>query len=252
MKTFKLIAVVMITAMAIAGCSSTKNVSKSQLSDKWILKSMNNIPASQVFTHQIPYLIFNFDIDKVSGKGGCNTFGGKFTYNGGEFSAPNLVSTLMACPGVDKEGAFYDLLGKTSKLSIMNGDLIFSQNDKPVLVFSRAMPLTASDLAGEWTLETIEGSSANTDFKTKYPTIKLNFADNRISGSAGCNTYSGPFTLSKNVLEVGALITTRMACEDMKGENKFVKLLPGRSDIEIENGKLVIRRDNKMIMSFGR
>lgn len=252
MKALKLIAIVMLAGFALQSCSSTKNVTKAQLTDKWVLKTINNVPASQVFTNGLPYLLFNFDINQVSGKGGCNTFSGKFTYNGGEFRAPNLASTMMACPGIDQESTFYSLLGETSKLSIMNGDLIFSQNDKPVLVFSRAMPLTAADLSGVWIMESMEGKSANSDFSVKAPTLELNFMDNRVSGSAGCNTYNAPFTLMKNVLDVKPMITTRMACEDMKGETKFVNLLPGRSDVDIENNMLVIRRDNKTIMTFRR
>lgn len=250
MKFFKFITLLSFVALLMANCSSTKHVSKSQLTDKWILKSINNRPVSQAFPNKTPYLLFNFQIDQVSGNGGCNTFTGKFTYNGGTFQAPNIASTMMACIDTNDESLFFELLGKPSKLSIMNGELIFSQDDKPVLIFTRAEPLGAVELEGGWKLASIEGSSVSPDQDGRIPTIIFDFATHRVNGNTGCNTYNSTFSLSKNVLDIKPLVTTRMACPNMDAENKFVNLLHGVTDIDLENDMLVLRRDNKTIMTF--
>lgn len=252
MKICNVFLVFAIAVIALQSCSSAKNVTNAQLNEKWILKTIENKPAVEVFEHKIPFIIFNFDAEKVSGNSGCNSFNGKFSYNNGIFEAPNLASTMMACIGKNQEPLFHELLGKPSTLSIKNGELIFSQNNQPVLVFTKALPLSAIELTGSWKLESMEGKSANFDFPEKVPTLLFDFSSNRISGNAGCNGYNAPFSLSNNVLEVQPLMTTKMMCGQMDGETKFVNLLPGKNDLELDGTRLILRRDNKTIMIFSR
>lgn len=252
MKVFKYILCMMTAALILQSCGSNRELTKTQLSDKWILKSMNNRNANELFTEKTPTLIFNFGTEQVSGNAGCNTYIGRFVYNNGEFRAPNLALTQMACVGGSNEPDFVRLLGNTSKLSIMNGDLIFSQNNMPVMTFYRARPVTPSDISGTWRLQTIDGKDAMSEFNGRIPTMVLNFSDNKITGNAGCNDYNGTFTLSNNVMEIGPFVTTRMSCDNMEAESKFINMLPGRVDVEFENNLLTIRKDNKAIMVFRR
>ena len=252
MKLLKYILPLLFVAIIASGCSSAKPVTKSQLADRWILKSINNKNANTVFTEKIPYLTFNFNIEQISGNSGCNTYSGRFVYDNGVFRAPNLVTTQMACFAANEEPTFLRLLGEESKLSIMNGDLIFSQNNQPVLIFYRAKPLSATDLYGIWRLKTIDGKDAKSEFKEKLPTLEFNFSNNRINGNAGCNTYNAPFTLAKNVFAVSPLVTTRMSCDVNDKEAMFVKMLAGDSEVELDGNTLTVRRENKVIMTFER
>ena len=69
----------------------------------------------------------------------------------------------------------------------------------------------SSDLKGtSWTVSTIAGQPT---VPTAQPTIVFG-SDGSISGSTGCNTYSGTFTVSGSQLTVGPLATTRKACTD--------------------------------------
>lgn len=250
MKTFKYI--ILFVGVLFVSQSRAQDVSKEQLADKWVLKTINNQPASELFTNKTPYIIFNFDIEQVSGNSGCNMFGGKFNYGGGKFEAPNIESGSNVCPGSSDEAQLIKLLNKSSKLSIMNGELIFTQDDKPVLIFYRSKPLTANDLFGVWKLQTIKGDKVKADSPLQTPTLEFKFADNRLSGNTSCNTYNASFSLSKNVLEVQPLVTTRMACDKMDIEKKFIETFTGRMDIDLENGELVLRKENKDIMTFTR
>ncbi|MDU1891675.1 MAG: META domain-containing protein [Dysgonomonas sp.] len=244
--------IVLLASLFFAFQLYAQDVPKEQLADKWILKSINNRPASELFTNKTPYLIFNFDIEQVSGNSGCNMYNGKFNYGGGNFEAPNIGLGNEVCPGSSDEAQFVQLLNKSSKLSIMNGELIFTQDNKPVLVFYRAKPLTSSDLIGVWRLKSINGDKVKADASLETPSLEFSFSDNRLSGNTSCNTYNAPFTLSKNVLEVQPLVTTRMACDKMDMEAEFVKTFTGRMDVDLENGKLVLRKDNKEILIFTR
>jgi len=253
MNTQKLIIALLFACFISVNNVWSKDVAKEQLADtKWVLKKINNMNAYEAFSVKTPYIIFNFDIDQVSGNSGCNYFSGKFKYSGGNLEVPHIESDDMACAGNSNDAQFTSLLNKSSKISLMNGDLVFSQKDKPVLIFARAQPLTSMDLAGVWTLKTMDGKEADKSFSGKNPTLEFDFLQNRITGNAGCNNYNSAFSLSKNVLDVNSLITTRMSCDNIDGENKFVKLLSGKMDIDVEKDELVIRKDNKIIMTFER
>lgn len=250
MKASKIIFALAVCIMASIGHASAKDVTKEQLADKWMLKTINNRNASELYTYKTPFIIFNFDIDQVSGSAGCNSFSGKINFGGGEVKAYNIENGNITCPGSSDEELLIRLLSKSSKLSIMNGELIFSQDNRPVMVFYRARPLTSMDLAGIWKLNTIDGKKVDSNFSQNMPTMEFDFANNRVSGNTGCNTYNTTYTFSKNVLDVNPLITTRMSCDNMKGEEKFVKHFTGRMDMDIENGELVLRKDNKVVMTF--
>lgn len=234
----------------LTGCGSTRHITKEQLADKWVLKTINNIPATQVYKDRLPQMVFNFDIEQISGNAGCNVFSGKFIYENGVFQASNIVKTLMACLNGNDETAFLQLLDKQSKVSLINGDLLFAQNGQPVLIFSRAKPLGAADLVGVWKLLSIEGKSI--DENNQVPSFEFDFVGNKISGSTGCNRFNTPFTLSKNVLNIEPMVTTRMACDNMENENRFVNNFTGKFNIDIDENSLTLRRDNKMIMTFTR
>lgn len=240
----------MIAGLLSFGYVSAQDVTKSQLEGKWMLKMINNRNVYELFTNRTPYLTFNFDIEQVSGNSGCNTYNGKFNYSGGKFEAPNITSGNVACDGSSDEALFISLLNKSSKLSILNGELIFSQDDKPVLIFYRAKPLASADLAGVWKLQSIDGKNVQSDYADKIPTLEFNFVDSKLSGSAGCNNYNTVFTLSNDVLDIKPLVTTRMACDNLDGETKFVNAFTGRVDLELHNNVLVLRKDNQEVMTF--
>src|SRR5690349_6178487 len=66
----------------------------------------------------------------------------------------------------------------------------------------------------DWRLVELNGRAAIPDDPARRPWIRFNTDSSRVSGSAGCNRMSGPFTLSGESMHFGALISTKMACAD--------------------------------------
>ena len=63
-------------------------------------------------------------------------------------------------------------------------------------------------LAGtDWAIATINGAPPAAARKAV-----VTFADGRVSGNAGCNSFGGSYVLEGNRLTVGPLISTKMAC----------------------------------------
>ena len=68
----------------------------------------------------------------------------------------------------------------------------------------------------------------------------------RLSGQAGCNRLSGPYTQRGHILTPGAIAVTRMACpaERMAHEARVLQLLRGPVRISWRSGQLMTLQEN--------
>jgi heat shock protein HslJ len=81
--------------------------------------------------------------------------------------------------------------------------------------------LTPTELAGtNWSFASIGGVAVAADRPTA-----LQFDGNRLSGSAGCNRFSGTYSVDGGTLKAGPLMATEMACPGMELEQAFFKLM---------------------------
>lgn len=76
------------------------------------------------------------------------------------------------------------------------------------------LPL-ASLVGSLWRLTHIGGVAVENESATE-----LRFAANNVSGSAGCNRFSGSFSLAGNKLTTGPLAATKMACKGAAGKQE--------------------------------
>lgn len=73
--------------------------------------------------------------------------------------------------------------------------------------------------------------------------ITLEFTEDRLAGSSGCNRYTSGYTVSDQVLNVSLIASTRMACspEIMQQEFTYLKHLQAAVSHKIdEQGQLII------------
>jgi len=143
----------------------------------------------------------------VSGSGGCNTYSAKYTVTGESITIEGIASTMMACddPLATAETAYFGALEKVSVWAIDGASLTLTGPDgQPTLVFAKAFKFGGTS----WQLATINGEKVAADV-----TATLQFGeDGQVSGSGGCNTYGGPYTVKGHQIDIGPLISTRMAC----------------------------------------
>ena len=71
-----------------------------------------------------------------------------------------------------------------------------------------ALPITDRD----WALSMLGVQTNPMGNGDRAPTLRLESATGRASGFAGCNRFSGSYTLSGDSLSFGPLISTKMAC----------------------------------------
>lgn len=56
-------------------------------------------------------------------------------------------------------------------------------------------------------------------------TVRFNQTDKQVSGKAGCNGYSAPYTLKGSKLSFGTVNATKMTCPNQEWEDKFLAAL---------------------------
>jgi heat shock protein HslJ len=106
---------------------------------------------------------------------------------------------------------------------------------------SSSETLTAETLDGRTFLSTdVTGQTLVTDTR-----ITLRFEGESLSAVAGCNTMTGGYTLEGDVLKVGALAQTRMACEEdlMAQDQWIVELLTGSPKATLAADELTLATD---------
>ena len=97
--------------------------------------------------------------------------------------------------------------------------------------------LPPETLAGSnWAFVSIGGVSVAADRPTS-----LQFDGNRLSGSAGCNRFSGGYAVDGGTLKAGPLMATEMACPGMELEQSFFKLMASPVSLTFaDNGTLIL------------
>ena len=100
---------------------------------------------------------------------------------------------------------------------------------------------SAGDVQGtSWTLVSINGEPPSAD-----PAPTLTFDDARnVSGSAGCNTYTGSATVEGSSISFSPLASTRMACPDAAVTAQETAFLAALGEVEAyamdSQGRLVL------------
>ena len=234
----------MFTA-AVAGCvlggivacsPEPDRVAPAGLADTaWTVTTLNG---GGVIPNAPPTITFSSD-KRVSGTTGCNQYSALFSTDGNRITIGALTATEIGCEGAHStqeqvflkglDGAATWHVTETGALEI-DGPVTLVAD--PGIVASPPRPTAGADLRGTaWNLVEMGGTA---DFAHIVPTIEFG-ADGRVSGFAGCNTFTGSFTSDGRTLTIGPLATTKIGClrPASEIESEYLGSLGGVSSWEI-------------------
>lgn len=164
----------------------------------------------------------------IGARAGCNSIGGTFTVEAGQLVVGALTQTEMGCeqPLMDQDAWIVAFLGSAPTVTV-SGDTISLVGPGPVaesIELQRAAAPREYALVGtRWVLDTIvEGEIASSVPAGVTPTVTV--ADGRIDLDAQCNAVGGAVVVADTDLTVTEVISTKMACQDARGEMEALLL----------------------------
>ncbi len=214
----------------------------------WVMTGYNNGKGAVVSALPDTKVTAIFGADgRLSGSAGCNTYSAPYTVDGNKIKIGMAISTMMACeqPVMDQE-ALYLAAIQTAATYRIEGSKLELRDATGALVASYILqPGGASALVGPtWVMtmynngkQAVVGALADTEVTAVFG------ADGQLSGSAGCNRYSAPYTVDGNKIKIGLAISTMMACEQpiMDQEAQYLAAIQQAATYNIQGTKLELR-----------
>ncbi|MEG0795259.1 MAG: META domain-containing protein [Odoribacter sp.] len=121
---------------AVVGCHSSKNIAK--LNDvKWVLQTMNGKEIKLSDQNSEIFIQFN-EVDKrANGRAGCNRFFGNYEMEDQQLKFSPMGATRMACPDLQLESEFFQMLDEVDTYQIKDNQLSFNSKGNVVAVFKK-------------------------------------------------------------------------------------------------------------------
>lgn len=176
----------------------------------------------------------------LSGFAGCNTYNSDYTTDGAILTVGPIASTRIACDDAItlNENIFLDLLQNAGTWSLDGTVLTITATDGGTLVFGDDTSEPAAFAGTDWLLTSISGQ----DVPAGVAADAIFAEDFTVSGNAGCNDYSGDYSVDGESIVIGPLAATRKACEPdvMDVENAFLNGLEQVSTMAISGRTLTL------------
>ncbi len=196
---------------------------------------------------------------KVGGSSGCNRYNGTYTVSGNNitFASP-MASTMMMCEQalMDQEIAYLKVLGEAKTFAVKGDQLTLSGEDGATLAVYKAQ---SQDLAGtSWEASVYNNGNQAVVGVLEGTTLTVEFdKDDKLSGNAGCNNFTGTYQLDGDQITIGPLANTMMMCEDPQGvmdqEAQFLAALQSAGTYLIEGDVLELRtKDDALAGLFNK
>ena len=203
-----------------------------------------------------------FDQTSIGVNAGCNG-GGTVYVSGNSWLKSGLVTaTQMACepPLMDQEDAAFALV-RDARWSVDGEGYLVLQSDAHTARLRRdSEPFTSRDQGIEprwedriWNVVSLDGEYDS--FSGYGPSdYQVTFANGRMSAKVGCNQMTGDYSIDGDLLVVGPLSATRMACapELMERDRRFAALMESRPKFAMSpNRELLIGSKENVLMLQG-
>lgn len=220
----------------------------------WVLETLGGNPPIQGSQATL-----NIGEDgRGSGSDGCNRFMTTVSADGSAIAFGPLASTMMACPEpiMKQAGAFGQALAAAKTYSVMNGQLSLMDEKGATLITFTAL---SNDLAGtKWDVTSVNNGKQAVVSLIEGTTLTVAFGnDGTLSGSAGCNNFTGSYKQENDTIAIGPLASTMKMCADpagvMEQEAQLLKALESAATIQLDGDMLTLRtKDDAMAVVLRR
>jgi heat shock protein HslJ len=182
------------------------------------------------------------DGSEVGGTAACNHYGGEMERDGDRITIGALSMTEMGCPEpiMGLEAAYLDGLSRVDT-AVRGGNQLRLTGPATELDFTLLQPTPDADPVGTlWRLESlITGDAVSSVFGE--PTLLL-AEDGTVSGSTGCRSFGGSYTLDGDELEIADLVVDLRACDEQSAgqDGQVLRLLEGPLRATVSGDRLTL------------
>lgn len=147
---------------------------------------------------------------RYSVRADCNSGAGSWSLNAGTFSMTGGAMTLVACGPASLDSRFLELLGEAGAVT-RDGDALMLTTGEATMRF---LALPKLELAGtSWLVRAVNNGKGAVTSVVADTELTIEFAEaGQVGGSAGCNRFTGSFTVDAQTVTFSPLATTRMTC----------------------------------------
>lgn len=260
MKTFHLF-LIWLLALSLGFSACAGGDSQPSLeATAWVLTEIQGQPVLAE-----TWATLRFENGKVAGYDGCNWFDGAYTARGASVTFGSLMTTLRAClsglssntaasPIMQQARAYHTALEATRKYALHGQKLsLLDQSGAVLLTFS---PQDTQLEGKTWQLTSYYNGKDSIQAVLGTTTITAEFAEGKLAGSAGCNSYSATYTQAGVKLTLGPALSTLMACAEagvMEQESAYLAVLPMVVSYRMEGDRLTLfNAQGLSVAEFGR
>lgn len=183
---------------------------------------------------------------KVGGSAGCNVYNAPVTISGATIKVGQAATTSMACDAdrTSVEQAYLGNLAKAATFTATSDALtMYDSGGKSILVYAAA---AANPLVGSWDVTGYNNGKQAVVSPVAGSTLTAIFTADQVSGSAGCNTYSGGYTIDGTTLKIGPLASTMRACSEEavnEQEQQFLAAMQASTTFDLTGDILTLKVD---------
>lgn len=230
--------VVLVGPAAVAGAAPAANPLQGRTFVSDTVSGNNPLPGGGQIT-----MVFGAK-DRIGVNAGCNQQSSTVDLSGGRFKvAMPMAATLKACPPpADKADAWVAaFLAKTPEWKLDDATLTLRTRDVMVRLVDRKAAADRPLIGTTWTVTTLLSKKGARPAPQQHaPTLK--FENFSVSGTTGCNTYSGPAVPVTALIVFGPVSTTRKMCSptQMRTESHMRTVLSGVQTYSISGKTLTL------------
>lgn len=251
---------VFVMAVLVAACASHKMKSTSADSNlslegtQWKLITLKGKAVPDKVNGKMPFLSFSKEDGRYSATGGCNGIGGEYTLsknNGLKLSRG--MSTMMACEDMSVENGLREVFEQASRYTIEGSALVLYADGDDVLAKFEAVHDSSDKLAGSWELTYImePGTSFDSLYAARKPTITFDVVDKKVNGNSSCNNFWGKLDVNGNQINFGPMAMTKMGCPG-SGEQVFLNNLERVNTFDVQDGILTMIMGDIVVMRWNK
>lgn len=189
--------------------------------------------------------------DRLSGTAGCNRASGSADFSDGRITAGALATTMMACVGDSgaSDAWLTDLFAANPEWELDGDTLHLRTGTATVTLLDKKLAQPDRALTGTtWVVDsTITPDAVTSSLAIENSTPSLQIADDgTVTGSTGCNTFTGTAQVADATVTFGPLATTRMMCapEVAEVERAVLGALDGETTVSIDAAQMRLMNAN--------